>query len=194
MSKIVWVRGKQPAVDIDQAVVSPQVAEALRTWVAATDHIGVLIGDIALAFYVRPRFTDVVEMLYLEKDLVAASVTGFLRRSATELIQKRTATAVHTIFPGESLHSPLVTKVLDSSMTIDGLKVASLHGMISLKLHVASIDRRGGRQECQDIINMICWAAGFELNHLDGWSLNRNDLAKLRELYDVARTGSDGSK
>lgn len=190
MTKKLWVRGAQPAEDFDQAVISPLVAQTLQKWVAATRNGGgVLIGDIALAFYARPRFVNHIETFYLDHASVPKSVSGFLRRSSSELVDKQTKTVLRTIVAAEiGLRADLATRVYDSTVSKGGMVVTSLHGLIALKLHFALSNRRGAHRHAQDIIDMIIWSPDFELPQMDWWGLQQANFTLLAELHDLART------
>ena len=60
-----------------ESVMSPEVGIALSDWVKATDNNYVLVGGMALSFHVKPRYTEDIDILYLNKSDVPLKVNRF---------------------------------------------------------------------------------------------------------------------
>lgn len=193
MTRELWVRGAQPVDNINEAAISSSVARALQRWLAATGNDGgVLIGDIALAFYSRPRFVDQIDFLYLDEASVPENVPGFKKRSPNEFVDTRTKTVVYAHFPGENWLPPeLIEKVHHTAVSKGGIMLPSLHGMVALKLHRGLYDRVGGRRDQQDVVDMISWSDDFELQHMEWWDLDEAHFELLLELHEIARSKTE---
>ena len=118
----------------------PEVQSALLSWLAATvpAERGVLIGGLAMSFYAAPRATTDVDLLYLSSSAVPMAVEGFKRHRKGVFQDKATHVEIEVTDPA-SVKLPLavVRRVIETAITIDKIKVASLEGLIALKLYGA---------------------------------------------------------
>lgn len=182
-------RGARPAEDMDEAIISLSVARALQRWSVATGNDGsVFIGEIALAFYARPRFVDHLDFLYFVAAAVPKSVSGFRQLSANEFADICTKSVVNAMsFDCSWLTPGLVVKVHHTAVSKAEMSIASLHGMIALKLYKGLADRLGGRRDQQDVIDMIRWKPDLKPQEMDWWELDEPYRATLLDLHDMAR-------
>lgn len=98
----------------------------------------VLIGCLAYAFHARPRYTDDVDVLFLDDSRIPVPVAGFNRQPSGDFIDNRTGVIV-------DVHAAILIagprKVLDmviaTAIEMDKVRCASLEGMIALKLAAA---------------------------------------------------------
>jgi hypothetical protein len=63
-----------------ESIMMPEVITALRNWAKAKAP-SVLIGALALSYYVKPRFTQDIDFLFAKDADVPDSVPGFTRSS-----------------------------------------------------------------------------------------------------------------
>ena len=150
--------------------------------------MGLLIGDLALSFYAKPRYTDRVEVLYPEPSSIPGGVVGFTRHHKGVLQDDASEIEVWTLTP-DALHIPeaIAQRIFHSAYDVrDGLMVASLEGMIVLKLY-ASDNRRFQYQALGDIGSMLENNPQITAASFDGWSLSEFHLDKLKD--SIRRAG-----
>lgn len=184
-----YVRGAQPAQTIDEAVIVDDVRRTLEAWRSATDtRDGVLIGGLALAFYSRPRFVDEIELLYANEAVIPTKVSGFRRSDESSFTDEGTGVVVHALTPtSPGLSAAIAAKVQTTAIERAEFRLASLEGLIALKLDSASRGQSSETSPEQDIINMIEWAPKFRLTDLENWPIGAAHHELLSELHAIAR-------
>ncbi len=177
--------------------------------------MGLLVGDLAMSFYAKPRYADRVEVLYPEASSIPGGVDGFTRHHKGVFQENASKVEVWTLTPnslhipeavaeiiqcsGFGLHTrlelanllklPDVLPVKSAYDRHDGLMVASLECMIVLKLY-ASDNRRFEHQALGDIGRMLENNPQISAASFDGWSLSEFHLKKLNAIIGMAPSGS----
>ena len=143
-----------------QSVLVPEVRIALKDWASGTPtwnskvRRALLIGGLAVSYYVRPRATMGIELLFLSADQVPNEVPGFKRirshafRHNLTHVEVEVRGASFLMLPRELHLSLLGTAVNDES----GFYVPSPTGLIALKLF------RFSRQDQADIEALVNFA------------------------------------
>ena len=73
------------------SVLVPEVKHTLQQWhTANAESKAVLIGGIALSFYVKPRTTEDADFLYLSETDIPTEVVGFKKMRAHSFRENRT--------------------------------------------------------------------------------------------------------
>jgi len=179
-------RGSEPARTVAQAAIVPDVRVTLNRWKRAAGHTGyILIGGLAYAFHARPRYTDDVDVLFLDDSSIPVSVAGFSRQPSGDFIDDETGVAVN-VHTARSIGVPrgIVDKVTDTATIRDGVRYASLAGMVALKL--SATDNRKRRLGClAEILNMIS-ESPFDPAAMDDWPLSQRKRQRLVALYRVS--------
>ncbi len=149
---------------LEHVALVPEVQHTLLAWVKAKtgSHApGVLIGGLALSFYVKPRETTDVDLLFLSPADVPGprEVPGFRRHrpSAFQENQTHIEVEVTTVasFNG-NLPPAVAQKVFATAVNHSGMKVASLEGLLALKLCSSfSTEKRRFLTDCGDIENLL---------------------------------------
>jgi hypothetical protein len=145
-----------PVTSATHLALVPEVQDALHVWKAmAKDTDWVLIGGLALSFYRKPRATQDVDVLLISESEVPSSVEGFKKVRPHTFRENGTHVEVELVTPAlVDIPVSLVRKVFATARHEDGIKVASLEGMIALKLYGAfNIRRKHG--DMADIIAML---------------------------------------
>lgn len=175
---------------------------------------GLLVGDLAMSFYAKPRYADRVEVLYPEPSSIPGGVDGFTRHHKGVFQEDASKVEVWTLTP-DSLHIPeAVAEIIHCSGfnlhdrlefanllelpdvlptksaydVHDELMVASLECMIVLKLY-ASDNRRYEYQALGDIGRMLENNPQISIASFDGWSLSEFHLNKLNDIIGRASNG-----
>ena len=180
--------GQSPVRELSRVALVPRVQIALDKWRSSPTFLrsksigdkGMLVGDLAMSFYAKPRFTHRVEIYYPDGSEIPGGVNGFTRhhkgvfQETTSKIEVRTHSPETLHLPesvteiikysgfdlrarlqlADTLNFPKVLPAKSAYDVHDGLKVASLECMIVLKLY-ASDNRRLEYQTLGDIARML---------------------------------------
>lgn len=173
---------------VDNAALVPEVSHALKAWVKQSKGSiapGILIGGLALSFYVRPRETTDVDMLFLTSGAVPEQVPGFKKHRANAFQEHDTHVEIEICTPASiKLPLDLVQKVYKTSVVHDGLRVASLEALIALKLYGADTKRR----ELGDLADVVRLLEAHPHVDMVGWPLKPWHVVKLEDAKERARS------
>lgn len=156
-----------------ESILIPEVVQALKDWNDATKAEAILIGGLATAFYTKPRATTDIDLLFLSKEKIPESVSGFKRIRPGAFQHNKTHVEVEVLHPQSiNLLESIAQKVFKTANDVDGIKVASPGALVVLKLH------RMKRYDEGDIISLI------ETGRVDlsGWGLGAEMVAKFNEI------------
>ena len=151
-----------------ESIMAPEVMAALRDW-SASEQSGVLICGVALSFYVKPRYTEDVDLLYLSDEFIPPLVDGFKRTRGHAFEHRGTNVEVEIVIPSHVNVSPEIFKqVIDTARESDNIKVASPSGLVALKLE------RYNMRDRADIVDLI------QTGEVDisGFSLGQRSIAR----------------
>jgi hypothetical protein len=119
-----------------ESVFSQEVLSALTDWERYyIENEGVLIGGLALSFYVKPRMTFDIDVLFLHKKYIPSEVTRFKKHRTGAFQHNITHVEVEVLSP-ETINTEqhIVDTIFKTSVEIDGFRIASPNGIIALKL------------------------------------------------------------
>lgn len=113
---------------------------------------GVLIGGLAVSLHLKPRATTDLDFLFNSDNDIPVSISGFKRIRKHEFQHNDTHVEVKVVSP-EFLNNyipvNIAKKIIETSVVIDGIRVASKSGLIAAKLG------RLNFKDKDDIINLI---------------------------------------
>jgi len=128
-----------------ESIVVPEVISALTDW-TNINASGTLIGGLALSFYIKPRHTQDVDLLYLSEDEIPLNVVGFKKTRDNCFQHNKTHVEIEVLTPAFiDTSEELIERVIKTSITSSGMKIASANGLVALKLG------RGNLQDQADI-------------------------------------------
>jgi len=132
-----------------ESVMVPEVTAALNDWIGLNVP-GILVGGLALSFYVKPRYTSDVDILFLNDNSIPKDIQGFTKIREHAFQHNETHVEVELLTPA-FLNIPvgLVSAVINTSIESNGIKVGSPSGLIALKL------QRGELQDQADIEQLV---------------------------------------
>lgn len=216
--------GQSPVRELSRVALVPRVQIALDKWRSSPTFLrsksigdkGMLVGDLAMSFYAKPRFTHRVEIYYPDGSEIPGGVNGFTRhhkgvfQETTSKIEVRTHSPETLHLPesvteiikysgfdlrarlqlADTLNFPKVLPAKSAYDVHDGLKVASLECMIVLKLY-ASDNRRLEYQALGDIARMLENNPQISTESFEGWGLSEFHLAKLSAIIGITPSASD---
>lgn len=174
------------AANIETWAVIPEVAHALLKWVRSTsENTGVLIGGIALSLYTkRPRATEDVDVMFLSEDQIPEEIDGFTRNRQHAFKEKKTHVEIEVLTAQQvAIPKEIVEKVFHTAVSTCGLKVASLEGMIALKLF-GSLSAKRKHKDLGDVQRIL--EAQSAPVDMDDWPLPqalRKEFSELQSVY-----------
>ena len=116
--------------------VAPEVGHALAEWISAqAGSSGVLIGGLALSMYATPRYTEDVDLLFLNEEDIPASVEGFKRTRKHAFEEKRYQVEIEVNTPVQiELPLAVANLVFKTAHEVAGLRIASREALVVMKL------------------------------------------------------------
>ena len=118
-----------------ESILSSEVAQAILDWKQNAGHSGVLIGGLALSYYVKPRFTSDGDFLYLAPSDIPIYVEKFKRTRNGAFQHNNTHVEIEVLSPSSiNMSEELATKIFNTAIERDGFKIASREGLIAAKL------------------------------------------------------------
>jgi len=135
---------------LSESIVVWEVGVAFDDFVKATkDEHFVLIGGLALSFYVKPRTTTDVDVLFLSDGDIPASLDKFNHHSGA-FEHKMTGVEVEVLSPTAiNLPQHIAEHIFATARKVDGVKIASPAGLVVSKLG------RFNRQDQADIESLL---------------------------------------
>lgn len=118
-----------------ESILNPEVERAMRKWEQCVPLRGVLIGGLALAYYIKPRMTIDADFLFLSAGDIPSEVDGFKRTRPSAFMHKETHVEFEVLAP-EKINMPieLAKKIIETAKKQDNVLVASREGLIASKL------------------------------------------------------------
>ncbi len=126
-----------------ESILIPEVAQAFKDWSKAVAERGVLIGGLALSYYVKPRSTTDGDFLFLSAEDIPDEVPGFKRTRKGAFLHKRTHVEIEVLQPSAIGMTPeLASEITATAQEQAGVKIASRAGLIASKLNRFSLQDR----------------------------------------------------
>jgi len=135
---------------LNESIIAPEVLDALNDWKKYQPLQGVLIGGIALSFYVKPRYTTDADFLFLSLDEIPEKIQNFKRHRKSAFEHKKTGVEIEVLTPTHIKVPENVAKIIiETSIEIENIKVASPSGIVASKLFRFSL------QDKADIASLL---------------------------------------
>lgn len=161
-----------------ESMLVPEVAEALKDLARVDLQGGVLIGGSALAFYVKPRYTEDINLLYASRADIPDELSGFKRTRLGAFQHNKTHVEVEVVSPESINGNPqLIQQVIADAVESNGIKIVSKSGLVAMKLGRAV---KGNKQDQVDIIQLIR-SGGVDVSK---FTLNDNETTLFKQLKD----------
>lgn len=154
---------RNPATEFRDACIDDRVGSELQR-LRRSDLLGdaIVIGTLALNFYVTPRYTDTIELLFHSQDDLDVRLSG------EQYLTLHSGVEVRLLSPDAiGLTADIAAMVFATAEARDGMRIASREGMIALRLFAAG-DHRGFYAAAADVQALL------EDNDaaLDAWELH----------------------
>lgn len=157
-----------------ESILVPEVIVAIKDWIKASSSTNmVLIGGLALSYYVKPRATQDAGFLFLQSADIPELVNGFKRNRKSAFQHNKTHVEIELVTPELiGIDKSIALMVFQTAIEQDGIKVANPSGLVSLKLF------RFNLQDQADIVELIKTGKV----DLKGWPLPKDKVHQFEEL------------
>lgn len=134
-----------------ESVLVPEVVQAITDWCRAVpDMKAVLIGGLALSYYIKPRTTQDVDFLFLNITDIPKVVKGFKRTRTHAFQHEKTHVEIEVITPEYiGTDYKLVEEIYTNARIENGIRIATPSGLVASKLG------RYSRQDQADIEELV---------------------------------------
>jgi len=162
-----------------ESVLVPEVAEALEEWINNSRSNGVLIGGLALSFYVKPRTTQDIDILFLTPGDIPTKVLGFKRTRKGAFQHNKTHAEIEVVVPATiNISEQLAQKIFATAIEHDGIKIASPAGIVATKL---------GRSIIRDEADIVDLIKTKRVTDLNSFNLSTKLMSKFAKLEQRAK-------
>ena len=119
-----------------ESIMVPEVDRAFKDWIRNTADVKyVLIGGVALSYYVKPRTTTDADLLFMSPEDIPATVEGFKRTRPGAFTHKLTHVEIEVLTPQAINLPPTIAQaVYDHANVREGIRIASPSGLVATKL------------------------------------------------------------
>lgn len=119
-----------------ESIMIPEVDKAFRDWCAENkDTKFVLLGGVALSFYVKPRNTTDADLLFLFPEDIPLYVEKFKRHRPGAFLHKQTNIEIEVLTPASiNLPQEVAQAIFDTAKIENGIRIASPSGLVASKL------------------------------------------------------------
>jgi len=155
-----------------ESILPIEIITALEDWKKSKID-AVLVGGVALSFYVKPRMTQDIDFLFEKDSEIPETIPGFKKIRKHSFQHYNTHVEIKTLSPEFLSQSNItVTKVFETSIISNGIKIASPSGLIAMKL---------GRLTMQDKADIMELIKNNSID-LTGFGLSQDKIEKYLNL------------
>lgn len=164
-----------------ESIIPNEVILALNDWkdnYNYNDNNYILIGGIALSYYLKPRYTEDIDLAFLSYEEIPNNVFKFRKNRRHSFEHIKTGVEIELLTPQHLDRSDNFFKtIFDNYIVSDGIKVASPESLIALKL------RRFGEIDRSDIKELYKYLIenNIEIN-LDKYDLSNDELNNFNKI------------
>lgn len=161
-----------------ESIIYSEVSEALNDWKKYNDNNYVLVGGIALSYYIKPRQTQDIDIIFLTENDIPNNVIGFRKNRLHSFEHIKTGVKVELLTPEYLNKSKIMfKKTFDESILSDGIRLASPKSLIALKLN------RFNDRDKLDIIELVDYCRYKKINlNMSDYDLNDNEINNFNSI------------
>lgn len=162
-----------------ESLMVPEVITTLKDWIDNNNSNCMLIGGSALSYYIKPRYTEDVDVLYLSFSDIPDNVNLFKspkKHRNGAFLHIQTHVEVEIVTPKSiNLNQELAEEIFNTCNIVDNIKIASPSGLVALKLTRFSL------QDQADISELIK-ASDIDLTQYK--NLTDENLSNFQKIVD----------
>jgi hypothetical protein len=133
-----------------ESIIVPEISSALNDLKYNKLKNYCIIGGLALSYYVKPRMTIDIDILFLDILDIPNELINFKKHRKSAFQHNVTHVEVETLSPGFiDIPNDIAKKIIETSTIVDNFNIASPSGLVVSKLF------RFSRQDQADIENLI---------------------------------------
>jgi hypothetical protein len=119
-----------------ESILVPEVGEAFKDWnQLVKGEKGVLIGGLALVYYVKPRVTTDADLLFITAEDIPVCVDNFKRTLPGVFTHEETNVEIKVLTPSSiNFSKELARAIYENAIIEDGVRIASPSGLVASKL------------------------------------------------------------
>ena len=161
-----------------ESAIYPEIIDCLEDLKKYDNSNNVLIGGLALSYYLKPRETQDIDLIFLTESDIPIFIPGFKKTRAHGFLHLKTQVEVELFL---SINKETVQEVFINKRFIDGVYVASPVSLIALKLN------RFNKKDILDIEELIIYCKenkikiDIENYHLTNKQLNNYNSLNISE-------------
>jgi len=161
-----------------ESIAFPEVETTLKDWISLNIEKYVLIGDVALSFYIKPRTTQDIDVLFLMNEDIPQNLNGFKKSRAHAFLHTQTHVEVEVLTPDFlNISFELAEKIIETSIINDNIKIASPSGLVASKLNRFSL------QDKADIEQLLL----TQNINMSQFPLTENQLKNYKEMINYIK-------
>lgn len=156
-----------------ESIIVPEISNVLDDLKCSKLKNYCIIGGLALSYYVKPRMTTDIDILFLDISDIPNELTNFKKHRKSAFQHNKTHVEVETLSPGFiDIPTDVAKKIIDESIHVDNFNIASPSGLVVSKLF------RFSRQDQADIENLI-----IECNvDISEYNLSDKEIEKYKTI------------
>lgn len=165
---------------LNESIIHKEVIQALDDWKRYNSSDCVLVGGVALSYYLVPRMTEYLDLIFMTENDIPTSVLGFKKIREHAFLHLKTHVEIEVLTPEYLNKSEKMFKTtFDESIESDGIKVANPRALIALKLN------RFKSQDKTDIENLLKYCSENNISlDMTNYDLNENEINNLNSLLN----------
>jgi hypothetical protein len=162
---------------LTESIMVPEVAQALGDFLkVAAQYDFVLMGGLALSFYVKPRYTTDADVLFLEPSAIPEELPGFKRHRPGAFEHRKTGVEVETTTPQSLRWAPGVAELIHNTAIVkNGVRIASPLGITISKLNRFSL------QDQADIASLLQYDPSLTIDNANVPQLYKDRFNDLKQ-------------
>jgi len=162
-----------------ESIIPNEVILALKDWKENYNSKNyIIIGGIALSYYIKPRYTEDIDLAFLSYDDIPSNVFKFRRNRDHSFEHIKTGVEIELLTPKHLDRGyNFFETIFENSKESDGIKIASPESLIALKL------RRFSNTDQNDITELYkyCVENNLEID-LEKYELSNIEYDNYNQL------------
>lgn len=162
-----------------ESIIPFEVVSTLNDWKNNyNDDNYVLIGGYALKYYLKPRYTEDIDLIFLSFDEIPEKVNKFRRNRSHSFEHIKYGVEIELLTPEYiNVDKTVFEEIFKNSKMSDGINIASPESLIALKLY------RFNESDKNDIINLYKYCVENQIEiDLTPYGISDDRLEEFEKL------------
>ena len=161
-----------------ESIIHPAIITCLEALKKYNKSNGVLIGGVALSYYLKPRETQDLDLIFLSEDEIPTYINTFKKTRPHAFLHLETQIEVEVLTSDFiKINNDIVKQTFKNCRIVDGIKVASPVDLIALKL------KRFNRRDQMDIEELMEYCIENKITiNFDDYNLSDEQLSNYNSI------------